>query len=642
MSTTRTGLIKEIPLSRLKASAANARRTDTGLGIEELAASIAAHGLLQMPVVTPELDGEGQETGFFNVTAGERRRKALLRLVKDKKLRKSEPIACLVRADGEPAELSLAENSVRLTMHPADQVEAFARLHQEQGLGLEDIAARFGISPSVVRQRLRLAAVSPALMARYRAGELGLDQLMAFAITDDHAAQEAAFEQLSWNKSPEMIRRALTSRHVSSGDRRAVLVGLEAYEAAGGTVLRDLFTEDHGGWLADSALLDRLARERLEATAETVRQEGWKWVEAHLDHPHAQAAACQRVYPQPVPLSCDDQARLDALTARYDTLAAAHGDEPSEEAQAEIAALDAEIGTLRQREAAYDPEDVARSGVIVSLGTDGAPRIERGLVRPEDRPKAEETSPARPRGNGAAAEEPGTSSEGDSPRPLSEALLADLTAQRTAALQACLADRPDVALLALTHAMVLRTFGGDRWNPESCLGITLEVPRLEGPAPGIGGTKAAEVMARRHEDWAQKLPEPEALWDWLLAQEPETRLSLLACCVARTVDAVARPSRGQALRHADQLAGAIGLDMTAWWEATRESYLARVPKTRILEAVRDGVSEKDAESIDGLKKEAMAEQAERLLAGKGWLPEVLRTPAATPATAAAEIKTAAE
>jgi hypothetical protein len=87
MSTTATGLVRDIPLSKLKASAANARRTDTSLGIEELAASIAAHGLLQMPVVTPELDGAGQETGFFHVTAGERRRKALLRLVKDKKLR---------------------------------------------------------------------------------------------------------------------------------------------------------------------------------------------------------------------------------------------------------------------------------------------------------------------------------------------------------------------------------------------------------------------------------------------------------------------------------------------------------------------------------------------------------------------------
>jgi ParB family chromosome partitioning protein len=231
-------------------------------------------------VVAPELDGEGVETGCYLVTAGERRRKALLLLVSQKKLKKTAPVTCLVRTDENAGELSLVENTVRMPMHPADQFEAFARLHSEQGLGLEEIAARFGITPAVVRQRLKLAAVSPALIEKYRAGELSLDQLMAFAVTDDHALQEETLAQLAWNKSPEMIRKALTSRHVSPRDRRAIFVGAEAYEAAGGSILRDLFAEDGGGWLTDSQLLDRLVREKLEVAAETIRNEGWKWVEA--------------------------------------------------------------------------------------------------------------------------------------------------------------------------------------------------------------------------------------------------------------------------------------------------------------------------------------------------------------------------
>ena len=76
-------------------------------------------------------------------------------------------------------------------MHPADQFEAFAALVAE-GRPIEDIAADFSVTPLVVQRRLKLANVSPRLMADYRADAVSLDQLMALAITDDHTAQEAA------------------------------------------------------------------------------------------------------------------------------------------------------------------------------------------------------------------------------------------------------------------------------------------------------------------------------------------------------------------------------------------------------------------------------------------------------------------
>ncbi|MBX3671036.1 MAG: ParB N-terminal domain-containing protein [Rhodocyclaceae bacterium] len=618
--------MREIPLNKLKPSPANVRRTVTDAGIEELAASIAAHGLLQMPVVQPERTGEGEETGCYLVTAGERRRKALLLLVTQKKLKKSAPITCLVRADGNAEELSLVENTVRLPMHPADQFEAFARLHSEQGLGHEEIAARFGVTPGVVRQRLKLAAVSPTLMARYREGELSLEQLMAFAVTDDHVLQEETLTQLAWNRSPETIRKALTSRHVSPRDRRAIFVGTEAYEAAGGAILRDLFAEDGGGWLTDSQLLDRLVREKLEAAAAAIRDGGWKWVEVHAEYPHA--LPFTRIRMQTVPLSGEDQARLDAITARYDELAAQHEgeDEVPEEVSAEIDAIDAEIAMLQQKQVAYLPEDIARAGVIVSLGQDGQLRIERGLVKPEDRIEA---APAeRPAAVTGADDRGNSPEEPDGLRPLPDTLLADLTAHRTAALQECLAARPDVALTALTHALALQTFGGGGYDPPNCLGIKLETASLEGSSPGIGGSRAGEAMVRRHEAWARRLPASGELWTWIDTQDASTRLDLLAYCVARTIDAMRYPNgRRRALAHADQLAMAVSLDMTAWWEATGERYLARVPKARILEAVREGASEREAESLAGLKKDAMTLHAERLLAGKGWLPEVLRAPA---------------
>jgi ParB family chromosome partitioning protein len=136
-------------------------------------------------------------------------------------------------------------------------------------------------------------------MQIYRDGELTLDQLMAFAITDDHARQEDAFERLIHNREPYAIRRLLTETNVPARDRRARFVGLEAYEAAGGTILRDLFSEDQGGYLEDAALLDRLTKERLEsAAAELCEYEGWKWAEAHLDYPHSHGL--RRLYPSAV------------------------------------------------------------------------------------------------------------------------------------------------------------------------------------------------------------------------------------------------------------------------------------------------------------------------------------------------------
>jgi hypothetical protein len=103
------------------------------------------------------------------------------------------------------------------------------------------------------------------------------------------------------------------------------------------------------------------------------------------------------------------------------------------------------------------------------------------------------------------------------------------------------------------------------------------------------------------------------LWTWLIVQDAATRLSLLAYCAARTVNAIRAPwtHEPKRLAQADTLAQVVGLDMADYWAPTVDLYLGRVTKARIVEAVRDGVSERDAESIAGLKR---------------WLPSLLRTP----------------
>ena len=624
--------VKHIPLSKLKPSPDNVRKTGADAGLDEFAASIAAHGLLQPLVVTPERNGEGGETGSYLVTAGERRRKALKILAKQKRIKRTEPIPCLIKTDGIASEISLAENVIRTNMHPADQFEAFYQLHEEHGLGIEEIAARFSITPAVVKQRLKLAAVSPALMARYREGELTLDQLMAFTLTDDHGRQHEVWAQLSWNKSPEMIRKLLTQSHVGPSDRRVRFVGAEAYEAAGGTILRDLFVEDHGGYFTDSELLDRLVLEKLEMAANEVVREGWKWVEVYAEYPYSYTQAMRRIYPQSVPLSEEASAKLDELVARHDALSAEHGEDAPDEVAAELDRLAEEIAAIQQGTESYQPEDLSRAGAIVSLSPEGTLRVERGLIKPEDAPQPSPSDQAASPGDsgptsgptGNAAVPGGANGAGmEHGKPLSNQLMESLTAHRTAALQECLAARPEAALMAVVHALALRVFYRQEFGPDSCLGLEAKVAEPSSFAPTIHESPAGQSLARRHEDWARKLPTDRAeLWSWVVAQDAETLLALLAYCAARTIDAVHRSwergSRG--LRHADRLALALELDMAEWWAPTRENYLALVSKAQILEAVREGVSEKDADSLAGLKKDSDDRARRALALGQALAP----------------------
>lgn len=646
---TPSGAIIDVPLNKLKKSPRNARRTPhSEAAVEALAASIAAKGVLQAPVIEPERDEAGEPTGFYLVTIGEGRRLALCLRAKRKQIRKTEPVRCVLDTANDPHEISLDENVTRTDMHPADQFEAFRRLADERGLGAEDIGARFGVSAQIVRQRLRLGAVSPALLQRYRDEDLTLDQLMAFAVSEDHARQEQVFEQLSWNRSPHLIRRAMTETKVPAGDRRAVFVGAEAYAEAGGTVLRDLFTEDGGGWLEDVTLLERLVVEKLEGLAAEVRErEGWRWAEAHLDFPHAHGFS--RVYPHPVERPPEQPAEMAALAEEYDALVGEW--DAVEDLPPEVAARFKEIDAALEAYGdgtAYDADDLECGGVFVVLGHDGQPRIERGLIRPADVRPAPELGKdeAPPASNADQGQEPEPVAEetdepdDDASAPLPERLVLDLTAQRTLALRNALASSPTTALTAVTHSLVLFAFYPP-YERGSCLEIKAVSPYLEGHAPGIADSSAARQVAERHEAWAVRLPKEAAeAWAFVCGLAGADLLDLLAHCAGLTVNAVHNPldRRPLAWAHADALAETVDLDMTACWSPTVRSYLGRVTKARIGDAVREAVSSEAADRIAGLKKAEMAEAAERLLAGTGWLPALLRRAGDRAPAVAAEVE----
>lgn len=220
--------IVSIPLNRLVRSERSMRKTGCE-SIEDLAASILAHGLLQNLTVVEQCNHKGTGSGKYEVVAGGRRYSALQRLAKEKKVPKSFAVPCKVVEASAAVEASLAENTIRVAMHPADQFIAFRDLVDAE-LGVEEISARFGVSPLFVRQRLKLANVSPRFIEAYRVGEMQLEQLKALAIADDHDAQERVWDsaQHEWERSAHNLRRLLTEKQVSASDRRARFMGVEA------------------------------------------------------------------------------------------------------------------------------------------------------------------------------------------------------------------------------------------------------------------------------------------------------------------------------------------------------------------------------------------------------------------------------
>jgi ParB family chromosome partitioning protein len=608
-----SGSILFIPLNKLKKSPRNARKTPhPEADIVSLAASIAAHGMLQSPVVEPEIK-DGKPTGCYLVTIGEGRRQAQLLRARRKEISKSEPVRCVVETAQDAYEISLAENAIRSPMHPADQFEAFHALHTEKGASAEDIAARFGVTPAVVKQRLKLAGVSPLLLQAYRNDEMTYEQLSAFTITDDIAKQERVWEEIGAYSDREDLVRALSEQHIAADDPRAVFVGAEAYREAGGAILRDLFDEDGEGYFTDPELLFRLAAAKLETVAATVKAEGWKWIEVMPRYDHSAVSDYRRVYPKERILSIGEQAKREALEAEYSALEVEAGSDDDEDSplHERFAAIEEELALLLG-ENEFDPADIARAGAVASLGHNGEPRIERGFIRKEDdAPAAKTPKAARP--NGEAA-------------PLSETLVAELTAHRTLALRDALGDAPDLALTALVHALAAATFFPHS-GPVSCLKVTPHSPYLSGHAPGIDEAPLAKHLQARHDRFAAQMPDsPDGLWAYLRDMERVQQLALLAHCVALTVDAVKVPKRTDvAEAHSNQLFVALDYDMASVWTPTAANYLGRVSKERILEAVREGVSKEAAENLATLKKQAMAEAAEQRLKDKRWLPPVLRT-----------------
>lgn len=606
-----------VALNKLERDPKNVRKTYRKEGIQELAANLRSDGYQPMHNLVVRKGKKGQ----YLVIDGERRRQALLLLAEAGEIPADFAVECKERGADDATAISLAANVLREEMNAIDQYEAFKAMADE-GKEIADIAARFGTTETIVRQRLALARVAPELLQIYRDEGMSYSQLKAFTVSEDHERQIQVWNALpSWNREAYSIKHALTEELIRADDKRFTLIGgIDVYEAAGGPVKRDLFDTRNGGYATDAALLEKLVAEKFTAIAEQVKAEGWQWVECSADVPDG-LHRMKRFYPEDVPLSEEDQAALDAAQAEYDELAELiEHDAADDQAEAKLEAVQERIDTLTAKTEAFSAEALEQAGAFVMMDYYGRVRIERGFVKAEAATDDEDTE----------SSETEQSSELAAPAlPMmthSAALIEDLTAHKTAALRIELANNADIALVAVVHSMlidVIYPYGGN-----SALQIRVSHERLDGSMKDAANCKGLSAFNDLSDRYGDILPgNPDDLFDWLREQPQDMHLSLLAFAAAHSVNAVVPKfcQRKDDVAQADQLARALGVDMSEWFEATGDNYFNHVNRTTIELAVAEAKG-KDAEmAVRAAKKKGEAVLiAERLVAGSGWLPAPVR------------------
>lgn len=619
----------QIPLQQLTLSPRNVRKT-AGSGVEALAASIAAHGLLQNLTAQPSANDPTR----FEVIAGGLRLAALQLLAQRGMLPESlatAGIPCrLIDDDNVALEASTAENTLREAMHPADQFEAFKGM-LDAGKPLADVAAHFGVTERVVSQRLKLANIAPDLLEVYRQDGMTLEQLQALALTDDHEAQRLAWFgtkgariEHEWQRSVHRIRDALTKREISANGTLARFVGLAAYEAAGGGVRRDLFSTQ--AWLQDKALADKLAMDQLETIAQRERDDGWSWAEARLTADYSAVSEFGRLNIEPAREKptlamkqrlADINARLKEIQAElYDE----HGDQregldqdTADELEAEESQLQDEAREVGAGTERWPTDAMQAAGVLVYLDEQSGLKIVRGLLKPGQ--KVDKVTGA------ITGKPPAASGEKAKPKKpeLSAAILQVLSAHRSEVARHHVARDPQLALALLvdwyisalkhdfSHADVLSLSWKSSKNART---VAPDIHKALGSTSDL-----APAAAIKNAPKVGRLA-------WLVKQPQADMLQMLAYLVSTQFDGITDSADGH--RGIAQLHAIVGFDMADHWTPMCDGFLTRTPAALVSQAVTEAKGKDAAAALQGLKKDALVAEAGKQLAGTGWLPPPLR------------------
>lgn len=630
--------VRLIPLNQLRHSELNVRKSGKG-SIATLAASIRAAGLIQNLTVYEN------EEGSFGVAAGERRFDALTYLAEQGSIPADHPIKCAVCDKAQALLISTTENTERVAMHPADELDAFQKMTQED-MTIDQIADAFGVTALVVERRLRASRAAPSLLAIYREDKISTDQLLALCATDDHELQVSAWSNAPhWQRNPTQLRKLVTANEIEAATdgRVAFIGGIQAFIDAGGDVRRDLFAGDgKGGFIRDIALLERLVVDKLHLAAADVQNEGWAWVSVEASFNHDELNRCGRVPAAHAALPAAEVEAIATLTSERETLEdelvklqGSDEEEIDDEAYAareeqindRCEAIDEAIDRIHSENTIWPAEVKAYAGVLVGIDDDGV-KIVRGLVRAQDRANMAKVSKEVHGGRE-------TESAGRKENAISDALRRSLLGTRNLAAQNVIAKNVRVAKILLAcQIAAFGSFESSSVPSDFVIGQSGNGTRTFHDANGELADTLRSGLAAFGESVIGK-HSAKNRWDAMSAKTDAELDAIIAYGVAMSLSLQEKHKDMTA-----QVLDALDFDMADHFPVTGDNYLGRVPKGLIVDALSGAGEAGDRDTLMGMQKKALVPLAENRMAGKGWVPEIIRTPARKPKGITTETKAA--
>jgi ParB family chromosome partitioning protein len=610
-----------IAVSRLEKSPLNARRTAVKVGMDELKASLLAHGLMQNLVVTDTGDGT------YRVIAGGRRLEAIHSLQAESKLPGDFAVPCQIVTESHALEMSLAENTVRLAMHPADQYEAFAALI-DQGESSADVAQRFGVEESLVLKRMKLARIAPDLLQEYREDGLTLECLMAFTVTDDHRKQLKVFKSLQdWQKDdPKAIRAALTEKMIEASDKLALFVGVDAYQAAGGSTRTDLFGDEV--YLEKPELLQRLAKDKLDGIRKELEAEGWGWIEINADRDGETVYRCGRLTPKLIGAPADLLDLKSKLDDQLGIIEQGLEEEESDSLLEQQEAIHDRLEEVEQKLAGFVGfDEVLRklAGCFVSIGEDGTPFLDKGLVKPENKKLL-----AKLLGTDSSD---GKAVKAKPKHALPESLRKDLAIDRLQVAQVEIARNPVIALDLLAFQAASKLLGKHPFADGADVEFKLPKPGKERKA-SVAERDLASIGKALPIGWLKAASKAEQFEAFRTLPEA-SKLELLAYCVAQTLKPKFGPTEGEEATAYDAALSLTGSNVAGYWRPSKGNFLSRINREQLIAVSRDILGEPWAQCHSNDKKALLVDQLDRAFSNpeksgrspeqiaklKSWLPQ---------------------
>lgn len=671
---------QSVKLSKLRLSASNVRTApDAALMIEPFAADLEARGVLQNLLVTPV----ARSRGMFEVFDGGRRLRALNLLVERGVIDPDQydvPVRVLKGNDAELTETSLAVSFHHLKLSPTEECRSFQHF-LAGSTDIDAVAKRFGVTRRFIDGRLRLADLAEPIFTALAENRITLDMAKAYASTASHEAQLSTWTTYGSmsHYNADSIRRIIANDMMRADDPVALLVGAEAYEAAGGVIERDLFSDAREKW-RHPEIARGLAAAIMEAEATRIGAErGLAWIRPVASHSIWDATRnLYKITLPEQPMTLAEAERAEQIEQRMGELHDAMQDEDlAEDAfavmETELDALAAELEALDNRPVFMPPELASRVGAFLTLAQNGTMLLNESyysetpitvtVVEPDPVDGDAEGGHADDEGeiDAEAVSDPvikaptfrieegtTTTSTGSTPKEidpdtaapggkaLSQVLLDQLAVQRRDVLGAALIANPGLALDYMLFAMVDgRTMGG------SGDGTTISASRPQDPvmSNNVPASRARDYLAEVHDglDTSWGVPGGKVeRFEAFRALGDEAKSAWLAWIVATSLEAKENYSSHTQNPLQNRLATILEVDVASWWRPTSENFFDRVSKGSLISLLHEvggpALSSRHATE----KKPEVSASCQKLFAGEAivepaikeaalqWLPSAMR------------------